>query len=127
MQTLTTHIETGLAPFALQHSGSGEANLMLNEREQLGSLFTLVGSRRDVTPDFVDRVASADAQIDTASALAVAAIRSARRYREAHARLVAAMTDTSQLAQAQTDIVAVRAEVNATRRYEQRLKEQRQR
>ena len=127
VQTLTTHIETGLAPFALQHSGSGEANLMLNEREQLGSLFTLVGSRRDVTPEFVDRVASADAQIDTASALAVAAIRSARRYREAHARLVAAMTDTSQLAQAQTDIAAVRAEVNATRRYEQRLKEQQQR
>ena len=80
-----------------------------------------------MTPEFVDRVASADAQIDTASALAVAAIRSARRYREAHARLVAAMTDTSQLAQAQTDIAAVRAEVNATRRYEQRLKEQRQR
>src|SRR4029077_9852602 len=92
VQTLTTHIETGLAPFALQHSGSGEANLMLNEREQLGSLFTLVGSRRDVTPEFVDRVASAGAQIDTASALAVAPIRSARGYREAHARLVAAMT-----------------------------------
>jgi hypothetical protein len=124
VQTLTTHIETGLAPFALQHSSEGEANLMLNEREQLGSLFKVAGSRRDLTPDFVARVASADAQIDTASALAVSAMGSARRYREAHARLVAAMTDPGALSQAHNDIAALRAEVDATRRFEQRLKDQ---
>jgi hypothetical protein len=124
VQTLTAHIETGLAPFALQHSSEGEANLMLNEREQLGSLFKVAGSRRDLTPDFVSRVASADAQIDTASALAVSAMRSARRYREAHARLVAAMTDPGAVSQAQNDIAALRAEVDATRRFEQRLEDQ---
>lgn len=126
VQSLTTHIETGLAPFALQHAAPGEANLMLNERETLGGLFKAAGSRHDLTPDFVAQVASADARIDTASALAVSAIRSARRYREAHARLVAAMTDPALLSRAQDEISAVRSEVDATRRFEQRLKEQQQ-
>lgn len=126
VQTLTAHIETGLAPFAQQHGSQGEANLMLNERETLGGLFRAAGSRHDLGPGFVVRVASADAQIDTASALATSAIRSARRYREAHARLVAAMTDPGLLPRAQDDIAAVRAEVDATRRFEQRLKEQQQ-
>jgi hypothetical protein len=126
VQTLTADVETGLVPFVLRDPPpkDGRFNLMEDEQKQLHETFQAAGSRHDLTPDFVNRVSSAKARIDTGSALAAAAISSAQKYRQAHAKLVATMDDTNVLSVLRDDISAVRAEVKATQKFEKRLKEQ---
>jgi hypothetical protein len=125
VRALTEDVETGLRRFVVEPVPPADvAPLLLNERKQLGGMFRAVGSRQARAPVFVSRVSSADAQIDTASALAVAAIKSARKYREAHATLVRVMEDDNLLNTLRTDVTAVRAEVDATRNFAKRLKDQ---